>query len=121
MLCLNSKKNFDNQLKTITKELGDKYSKVSIYFQDESRFGLITKNGKVLTSKGIKPICEVQQIYKSTWLYGSFSPHTGDNFVLEFSTCDSTCFQVFLDTSYFVQSTSMFSERKPDELLVIRH
>jgi transposase len=30
--------------------------------------------------------------------------------MLEFSTCDSDCFQVFLD---------MFSERKPDELLVM--
>ena len=39
--------------------------------------------------------------------------------VLEFPACDSVCFQVFLDTSYFVQSTSMFSERKPDELLVM--
>jgi transposase len=71
---------------------------------------LITKNGKVLTSKGVKPICDVQQVYKSTWLYGSFSPITGDNFILEFSTCESACFQVFLN---------LFSERKPDDLLIL--
>jgi transposase len=64
----------------------------------------------VLTSKGIKPVCKVQQIYKSTWLYGSFSPITGDHFMLEFSTCDSECFQVFLD---------LFAERKPKELLIM--
>jgi len=64
----------------------------------------------MLTSKGVKPICKVQEIYKSTWLYGSFSPTTGDNFILEFPVCDSVCFQVFLD---------MFSKIKPNELLVM--
>jgi hypothetical protein len=109
-LFLSSKKKFNEQFETITKEAGDKYLRTSIYFQDESRFGLITKNGNVLTAKGVKPICVVQQIYKSTWLYGSFSPITGDNFMLEFPTCDSVCFQTFLN---------LFSERKPDELLVM--
>jgi transposase len=87
----------------------DNYSRVSIYFQDESRFGLITQNGKMLTSKGVKPICTFQQSYKYKWLYGLFSAETGDNFMLEFPTCDSDCFQVFLD---------LFSQRRPNELLV---
>jgi len=29
---------------------------VNLYFQDESRFGLITKQKRVVTAKGIKPI-----------------------------------------------------------------
>ena len=43
-------------------------------------------------------------------IYGLFSPLTGDHFIIEFPTADSDCFQAFLD---------LFSERKPDELLVI--
>jgi len=71
---------------------------------------MITHNGKMLTAKGVKPICRFQQVFQSTWLYGVFSPLTGDHFMLEFPTCDSDCFQAFLD---------LFSERKPDELLII--
>lgn len=55
-------------------------------------------------------MCKIQQIYKSTWLYGLFSPATGDNFMLEFPVCDSKCFQMFLD---------IFSEKNPNELLVL--
>jgi transposase len=104
------KKKIGDQLETIIEDAGEQYSQAIIYFEDESRFGLITKNGKVLTAKGIKPICKVQQIYKSTWLYGLFSPMTGDHFMLEFPTCDSDCFQVFPD---------LFAERKPKELLIM--
>jgi len=90
--------------------MSENYPKTSVYFQDESRFGMITHNGKMLTAKGVKPICRFQQVFQSTWLYGVFSPLTGDHFMLEFPTCDSDCFQGFLD---------LFSERKPDELLII--
>jgi transposase len=83
---------------------------ISVYFQDESRFGMITHNGNMLTAKGIKPVCRFQQVYSSTWLYGLFSPVNGDHFILEFQTCDSDCFQRFID---------LFSERKPGELLII--
>ena len=87
-----------------------KYSEVRVYFQDESRFGLITRNGRSLTAAKVKPICPFQQVFKSTYLYGAFSPTGGDNFILEFSKCDTECFQVFLDS---------FARRKPDELAVL--
>jgi transposase len=38
----------------------EKYKTINLYFQDESRFGLFTKNGKALTAKGVKPICPFQ-------------------------------------------------------------
>jgi hypothetical protein len=35
---------------------------------------LFTKNGKALTAKGVKPICPFHQVFKSTYLFGAFSP-----------------------------------------------
>ena len=68
-----------------------------MYFQDESRFGLITKEGRMLTAKGVKPICTSHQEYSSTWLFGAFSPITGDDFLMEFPVCNTDTFQIFLD------------------------
>ena len=70
---------------------------MNLYFQDESRFGMFTRNGKILTSKGIKPICPYHQVFKSTYLFGSFSPLNGDNFLMEMSLCNAQTFQVYLN------------------------
>jgi transposase len=68
-----------------------------LFFQDESRFGLFTRNGKALTAKGVKPICTFQQRFENLYLYGAFSPITGDSFLLELPNCNTENFQVFLD------------------------
>jgi DDE superfamily endonuclease len=57
----------------------------------------MTKNGKVLTAIGVKPICPFQQVFQSTYLFGAFSPITGDGFMLEMPNCNSASFQIFLD------------------------
>jgi transposase len=51
----------------------------------------------MLTAKGVNPICISHQQYSSTWLYGAFSPITGDHILIEFPTCNSELFQIFLD------------------------
>jgi len=51
----------------------------------------------MLTAKGVKPICTSHQEYSSTWLFGAFSPITGDDFLMEFPVCNTDTFQVFLD------------------------
>lgn len=56
----------------------DKFDSVTIYCQDESRLGLRTKQKRVVTLKGIKPIGKYKHSYKCFWLWGSFSPITGD-------------------------------------------
>ena len=49
-------KKLPNLLSDIRNSLNkDKYDSVNLYFQDESRFGLMTKQKRVLVSKGIKP------------------------------------------------------------------
>ena len=68
-----------------------------MYCQDESRFGLFTRNGKGLTIKGVKPVCLFQQVFKSTYLFGAFSPITGEHFELELPFCNTDTFQIFLN------------------------
>lgn len=87
-----------------------KFKSVNLYFQDESRFGLFTRNGKALTAKGIKPICPFHQVFKSTYLYGSFSPIDGHSFLLELPFCNSSLFELYLEE---------FSKQRPEELKVI--
>jgi len=83
---------------------------VNLYFQDESRFGLFTKNGRMLTAKGVKPLCTFQQVFQSTYLFGAFSPIDGNNLMMEFPSCNSSNFQIFLDE---------FSNIRPNELKIM--
>ncbi|MFM6251449.1 MAG: IS630 family transposase [Dolichospermum sp.] len=73
------------------------YEKCNIYFQDESRFGLFTRNGKSLTLKGVKPISPFVQDFKNSYLFGAFSPINGDKLLLEMPYCNTECFEVFLE------------------------
>ena len=81
-----------------------------MFFQDESRFGLFTRNGKSLTAIRVKPICTFQQVFKSTWLSGAFSPITGDHFQMILPNCNAENFQVFLND---------FSKENPTELKIM--
>lgn len=78
--------------------------------QDESRFGLFTRNGRALTAKGVKPICNYQNIFKSTYIFGAFSPYNGDSLVMELPYCNGDNFQIFLNE---------LSNKNPNELKVV--
>ena len=71
---------------------------------------MFTKNGRALTAKGVKPICLFQQIFKSTYLFGAFSPINGKSFLLELPFCNNDTFQIYLNE---------FSETNPDEFKII--
>lgn len=104
-------KNFPDTLNEIRLSLNkDTIKSINLYFQDESRFGLMTHVGKCLTSKGIKPIVKYQHAFKNTYLYGSFSPINGDSFVYEIEGTTSEIFYKYLD---------QFSKYKPEELKII--
>lgn len=75
----------------------NKYDTMNIYFQDESRFGLMTKQKRVLVSKGVKPVGKFQHSYKYLWLWGCFSPITGDAFYWETQKVDNAIFEGFLE------------------------
>jgi len=88
----------------------DEYESVNLYFQDESRFGLMTYIGKCLTARGVKPIVNFQHVFKTTYLYGSYSPIDGDSFVWEINGVDSSIFELYLDD---------FSKYRPKEFKIV--
>lgn len=88
----------------------ESFDSVNLYFQDESRFGLMTHVGTALTAKGVKPIVNYQQAFKNTYLYGSFSPIDGSNFVWEIEGVDTMIFEAYLKA---------FSEYKPKEFKIV--
>lgn len=69
-----------------------------------------TVTGKVLTAKGVKPVCTYQHKFENTYLFGGFSPINGDSFVLELPYCNSECFQIYLKE---------LSAYKPTELKIV--
>jgi len=107
---LNFKKNFKRNCKKQVRKLLKKFNSVNIYCQDESRFGIHTRNGKVLTAKGVIPICPYQHKFENTYLYGAFSPINGDSLLLELPYCNTECFQLFIDR---------LAKHKPTELNVM--
>ena len=86
------------------------FSDVNLYFQDESRFGLMTHTGKCLTASGIKPIVSYQHKFKTTYLYGSYSPINGDSFVWEINGVSTSVFESYL---------KHFSQYKPKEYKIV--
>lgn len=50
------------------------------------------------------------QVFKSLYLFGAFSPFTGEHFELELPHCNTEMFQLFLDE---------FSKKNPDEFKVL--
>jgi len=88
-----------------------KSKKIRYWAQDETRIGLKTITGKVLTAKGIKPIGNYQWFYKYLWLYGLIEAETGESFFYEFSHLDGTCMECFLD---------LFSQQYPHDLHIIQ-
>jgi transposase len=73
------------------------YTSFNVYFEDESRFGLFTRNGRALTAKGIKPVCPYHHKFENLYLFGAFSPVNGNSLLLEMPYCNTDAFQVFLN------------------------
>ena len=70
----------------------------------------MTHLGKLLTASGVKPITEYQHVFKTTYLYGSYSPINGDSFVWEINGVDCAIFEAYLKE---------FSCYKPKEYKII--
>ena len=70
---------------------------IRYFAQDETRLGLKTVIGRLITACGVKPIGQWQWLFKALWLYGAVEPATGESFFLQFSHVDTECYQRFLD------------------------
>jgi hypothetical protein len=86
-------------------------SQLRFFCGDETRIGLKTVSGRKITSKGVKPIGEVQWKFQATYLYGIVEPKTGDHFFYEFTHLNTDCFQVFLN---------LVSQNYADDVLIIQ-
>ncbi len=71
--------------------------RVSIFVEDESRFGLLPISRRRITAKGIKPQQAYRQVFESYYVYGAVEPLTGESFFLEMPGLESECFQIFLN------------------------
>jgi transposase len=91
-------KNLSGNLEHI-KKIYDKSgcTTINLYFEDESRFGLLTVLRRMITAKGVKPVAPFLHRFDNLYLFGAFSPFTGDSHVLEMPCCDAAGFQYFLD------------------------
>ena len=86
------------------------FNSFNLYFQDETRLGLITKQKKVLSIKGNCPIGKYKHSYKYFWLWGSFSPITGDShYIISEGVCKDM----------FIEYLKDFSKQNPKELKTI--
>lgn len=83
---------------------------MNLYFQDEARFGMMNHLGKYITACGVKPIVTYQRVFKTTYLYGSYSPINGDSFVWEINGVSAEIFEVYLRE---------FSLYKPKEYKIV--
>ncbi|MGG6265156.1 hypothetical protein ACQ4M3_06860 [Leptolyngbya sp. AN03gr2] len=88
------------------------YQRLRYFAQDESRFGLKTTVGRLMTSLGVKPLGTWQWQFKAFWLYGAVEPTTGEQFFLQFTHVDSACYQLFLDQ--FSQAYPLWQHLKKD-------
>jgi len=78
---------------------------------DETRLGLKTITGRLITLAGVKPEGLVGWNRQNFYLYGVVEPATGASFFWEFSHLDSLCFQSFLE---------LFSQASPESLNLVQ-
>jgi transposase len=83
---------------------------INLYFQDESRFGLLTILRRMITAKGVKPTAPYLHRFDNLYLFGAFSPINGEHFLLEMPHCNSETFQLFINS---------FSQQQPSEFKIV--
>lgn len=108
------KKKLPQLLKAIVekfKDISQLGQRVRYWCEDETRMGLHTLGGRLLTLKGVKPRGQVQWKFKALWLYGLIEPRTGESFFYEFCHLDTICFEKFLE---------LFAQAYPNDLHIIQ-
>jgi transposase len=108
------KKKLPQQLEALIEKVRQVYKswqRLRYWCQDESRMGLHTMRGRLLTLKGVKPKGKVQWDFQALWLYGLVEPLTGESFFYEFCHLDTVCFEKFLE---------LFAQAYPDDIHIIQ-
>ena len=71
--------------------------KCRYFCQDETRLGLKTISGKMITLMGVKPKGNVQWRRENFFLYGAIEVMNGENYFYEFPFLNRQCFQIFVN------------------------
>lgn len=79
-------------------------------FQDEARYGLMTGLKRVVSARGVASKVKYQHGYQYLWLWGSFSPLTGDAFYWETPIVNNSIFEGYLEA---------LSQRNPKKYIVL--
>lgn len=79
-------------------------------FQDETRYGLMTNLKRIVTAKGVQAKVKYQHSYQYLWIWGSFSPLTGDAFYWETPIVNTTIFEAYLQE---------LSQRTPRKYIIL--
>lgn len=58
-------------------------SRARIFFEDETRIGLMVILRRVLTLMGVKPVSSFQHRFENFYVYGAVEASTGEGFFLE--------------------------------------
>lgn len=82
---------------------------IRYFCEDETRFGLKTTIGRLITASGVKPLGTWQWQFKAFWLYGAVEPLSGNQFFWQFSHVDTDCYQRFLNefSACYAQSLNL--------------
>jgi transposase len=76
---------------------------------DESRFGLHAITRRVLAIAGLRPVVPFQHRFSNFYLFGAYSPISGEHFTLELPYCNTDCFQLWLDGFAANRKPTVFS------------
>lgn len=81
-----------------------------VYFQDESRFGLMTVLRRAITLTGVKPVGAYQHRFIYRYCYGLVEPQTGDKFFVTAPQVNTIFFEFLLQE---------FSQHEPQVYKII--
>ena len=79
-------------------------------FQDEARFGRISKSKRCWCPKPVRPVCPTMLCQENTYAYGAVSISDGQWDSLILPHANTVCMQIFLDE---------IASRYPDERIVM--
>lgn len=75
----------------------------------ESRFGLHAITRRVLGVPGLRPVVPFQHRFSNFYLFGAYSPLSGEHFTLELPYCNADCFQLWLEAFSASRAPGVFS------------
>lgn len=84
-----------------------KVSSWKVYFQDESRFGLMTGLRRAITVAGVKPVGAYQHRFIYRYCYGLVEPLSGDRFLVTAPQVNTLFFE-FMRQEFSVQEPEVF-------------